>query len=93
MLGQARQRQILEPQTLGHQQAESVEAADLMRRSIVMLALFVTALWSGPVFAQSRAQPGPLCTSEGTPVDKQIDARSKIAQPSCPLALGMFKAC
>ena len=49
-----------------------------MRRSILMVALVAAALWSAPVFAQSRAQLGPLCTNEGTPADKQIDACNKI---------------
>src|SRR5215469_18799409 len=49
-----------------------------MRRSIVMLALAVAALWSEPSFAQSRAQLGPLCTSENTPAEQQIDACNKI---------------
>jgi tetratricopeptide (TPR) repeat protein len=37
-------------------------------------------LWLGapPVQAQSRAQLGPLCTSETTPADQQIDACNKI---------------
>jgi tetratricopeptide (TPR) repeat protein len=49
-----------------------------MRRSILLLALLLTALWSAPSFAQSRAQLGPLCTSETTPADQQIDACNKI---------------
>jgi tetratricopeptide (TPR) repeat protein len=49
-----------------------------MRRLILMLALATAALWSAPSFAQSRAQLGPLCTSENTPADAQIDACSKI---------------
>jgi tetratricopeptide (TPR) repeat protein len=49
-----------------------------MRRSILMLAMVVAALWSAPVFAQSRAQLGPLCTSGDTPADKQIEACNKI---------------
>ena len=32
----------------------------------------------GTRLAQSNAQLGPLCTSEGTPADKQIDACNKI---------------
>jgi tetratricopeptide (TPR) repeat protein len=50
----------------------------LMRRSSLKLALVLAALWSMPALAQSRAQLGPLCTSEGTPVDAQIDACNKI---------------
>jgi tetratricopeptide (TPR) repeat protein len=49
-----------------------------MRRSILMLAMVIAALWSGAALAQSRAQLGPLCTSEGTPADQQIDACNKI---------------
>jgi hypothetical protein len=49
-----------------------------MRRSILMLALVAAAVWAGPVSAQSNAQLGTLCTSEGTPADKQIDACNKI---------------
>jgi hypothetical protein len=43
------------------------QRSDFTRRSILMLALIVAALWSAPVFAQSRAQLGPLCTSAGKP--------------------------
>ncbi len=49
-----------------------------MRRLTVVLALATAALWSEPSFAQSRSQLGPLCTSETTPADQQIDACSKI---------------
>src|SRR5260370_34781484 len=49
-----------------------------MQRWILLLAMVATALWSAPVLAQSRAQLGPLCTSEGTPADQQIDACNKI---------------
>jgi len=49
-----------------------------MRRLTVILALAVAALWSEPSFAQSRAQLGPLCTTETTPADQQIDACNKI---------------
>ncbi len=34
--------------------------------------------WGFDAPAQSRAQLGPLCTSEDTPADKQIDACNKI---------------
>jgi tetratricopeptide (TPR) repeat protein len=51
---------------------------DIMHRWILLLAMVATALWSMPALAQSRAQLGPLCTSEGTPVDQQIDACNKI---------------
>src|SRR6202051_1748313 len=43
-----------------------------------MLAMVAAALWSAPALAQSRAQLGPLCTSEATPADQQIDACNKI---------------
>jgi tetratricopeptide (TPR) repeat protein len=49
-----------------------------MRCLILTLGFVAAPLWSAPSMAQSRAQLGPLCTSEGTPVDQQIDARSKI---------------
>ena len=32
----------------------------------------------GPAFAQSRSQLGPLCTTDTTPADQQIDACNKI---------------
>ena len=49
-----------------------------MPRSILILALLVAALWSAPSSAQSRAQLGPLCTTDTTPADQQIDACNKI---------------
>src|SRR3954453_23183670 len=49
-----------------------------MRRAILMLSLLAAALWPAPSFAQSRAQLGPLCTTETTPADQQIDACNKI---------------
>ena len=49
-----------------------------MRRSIALIALVAALLWSGPAPAQSSAQLGPLCTSEATPADQQIDACNKI---------------
>ena len=49
-----------------------------MRRSILMLTLLAAALWSAPGFAQSRKQLGPLCTTDTTPADQQIDACNKI---------------
>jgi len=55
-----------------------------MRRLILMLALVAAALWTAPVSAQSRVQLGPLCTTETTPADQQIDACNKI------LALKVF---
>src|SRR5450631_3903160 len=55
-----------------------ISEASFMRQSSLKLALVLAALWSVPALAQSRAQLGPLCTSEGTPVDQQIDACNKI---------------
>ena len=40
--------------------------------------MLAAALWSAPCFAQSSAQLGPLCTTEATPADQQIDACNKI---------------
>lgn len=53
---------------------------DFMRRLILMLTLALAMLGLGPVagFAQSRAQLGPLCTTDTTPADQQIDACNKI---------------
>jgi tetratricopeptide (TPR) repeat protein len=55
-----------------------------MRRSILMLVFAAAALWSAPAFAQARNQLGPLCTTDTTPADQQIDACNKI------LALKVF---
>jgi hypothetical protein len=49
-----------------------------MLRLIVMMILALAALWSEPSFAQSRSQHGPLCTTDGTPADAQIEACNKI---------------
>src|SRR5258705_3896998 len=49
-----------------------------MRRAILILSLLVAALWSVPSLAQSRAQLGPLCTTDTTPADQMIDACNKI---------------
>jgi tetratricopeptide (TPR) repeat protein len=49
-----------------------------MHRSFLLATLIACAFLTSPAFAQSRAQLGPLCTSEGTPADKQIDACNKI---------------
>ena len=49
-----------------------------MRRAILILSLLAAALWSVPSLAQSRAQLGPLCTTDTTPADQQIDACNKI---------------
>jgi tetratricopeptide (TPR) repeat protein len=55
-----------------------------MRRSILIPATMIAALWCVPALAQSRSQLGPLCTTETTPADQQIDACNKI------LALKVF---
>ena len=49
-----------------------------MRRFIVLLSLLATALWAAPASAQQRNQLGPLCTTDTTPADQQIDACNKI---------------
>jgi len=49
-----------------------------MRRAILILGLLAAALWSAPSLAQSHAQLGPLCTTDTTPADQQIDACNKI---------------
>jgi len=49
-----------------------------MRRAILILALLAAALWPAPSLAQSRAQLGPLCTTDTTPPDQMIDACNKI---------------
>src|ERR1700754_4392381 len=49
-----------------------------MRRLILMLALVAAALWTAPASAQQRSQLGPLCTTDTTPADQQIDACNKI---------------
>ncbi len=54
------------------------EAKHLMRRSILALTMLLSALWTVPSFAQSRSQLGPLCTTDTTPADQQIDACNKI---------------
>jgi tetratricopeptide (TPR) repeat protein len=56
-----------------------------MRRLLVALGLLVTALFNASALAQSRAQLGPLCTTDTTPADQQIDACNKI------IALKVFK--
>ena len=55
-----------------------------MRRSILMLTMLAAALWSAPGHAQKTSQLGPLCTTDTTPADQQIDACNKI------LALKVF---
>jgi tetratricopeptide (TPR) repeat protein len=54
------------------------EAKHLMRRLILALTMILSALWSQPTLAQSRSQLGPLCTTDTTPADQQIDACNKI---------------
>ena len=54
-----------------------------MRRWILMGTLIAGSLWSAllappQAHAQSNAQLGPLCTSDDTPADKQIDTCNKI---------------
>ncbi|MBI5321044.1 caspase family protein [Bradyrhizobium sp.] len=49
-----------------------------MRRFIVLLVLLASALWPVPSSAQQRNQLGPLCTTDTTPPDQQIDACNKI---------------
>jgi len=51
-----------------------------MRRSILLGTIIaaVCAALASPAFAQKRSELGPLCTSEGTPADQQIDACNKI---------------
>lgn len=49
-----------------------------MRRPSLILVLLISSLWPAAAPAQSRAQLGPLCTSEATPADQQIDACNKI---------------
>ena len=49
-----------------------------MPRLFLIIAVLAAALGSAPALAQSRAQLGPLCTTETTPADQQIDACNKI---------------
>ncbi|SDJ72623.1 MULTISPECIES: caspase family protein [Bradyrhizobium] len=49
-----------------------------MRRLMLILTMALSALWSQPTLAQSRSQLGPLCTTDTTPADQQIDACNKI---------------
>jgi len=49
-----------------------------MRRFILTLSLLAAALWAAPASAQQRNQLGPLCTTDTTPADQQIDACNKI---------------
>ena len=45
---------------------------------ILILSMVLSTLWTVPAHAQSRAQLGPLCTTDTTPADQQIDACNKI---------------
>src|SRR5438552_10174418 len=49
-----------------------------MRRFALTITLLAAALWSTPTLAQQRSQLGPLCTTDTTPADQQIDACNKI---------------
>ena len=53
-----------------------------MHRSILVAAMVAAAWWSiaapSPALAQARSQLGPLCTTDTTPADQQIDACNKI---------------
>ncbi|MCA6121780.1 caspase family protein [Bradyrhizobium sp. WSM 1704] len=49
-----------------------------MRRLLMISCLLAAILWAAPCLAQSRAQLGPLCTTETTPADQMIDACTKI---------------
>src|SRR3954452_14668194 len=49
-----------------------------MRRLILLVSLIAAAFSSDLALAQSRTQLGPLCTTDTTPADQQIDACNKI---------------
>ncbi|MCP4615782.1 MAG: tetratricopeptide repeat protein [Bradyrhizobium sp.] len=49
-----------------------------MRRTLLLLSLVASTLWPAASLAQQRSQLGPLCTSDTTPADQQIDACNKI---------------
>ncbi|WP_338690936.1 caspase family protein [Bradyrhizobium sp. 26S5] len=49
-----------------------------MRRLLLIPAFLAALLWSAPCLAQTRAQLGPLCTTDTTPADQMIDACNKI---------------
>ena len=49
-----------------------------MCRLLSTLALLAGVFLAAPASAQTNAQLGPLCTSEGTPADQQISACNKI---------------
>ena len=44
-----------------------------MRRSILMVNVLATALWSTPGLAQQKKELGPLCATDTTSADQQID--------------------
>ena len=50
----------------------------LMRQFVLLLSVLASALWPAPSPAQQRNQLGPLCTTDTTPADQQIDACNKI---------------
>src|SRR5262245_49600367 len=49
-----------------------------MRRFILLLSLLAATLWPAASPAQQRNQLGPLCTTDTTPADQQINACNKI---------------
>ena len=49
-----------------------------MRRLVLILTLLTATLAAAPSLAQTRSQLGPLCTTDTTPADQQIDACNKI---------------
>ena len=49
-----------------------------MPRFLLILCMLAAAQWSASSSAQSRSQLGPLCTTDTTPADQQIDACNKI---------------
>ena len=66
-----------------------------MRRSILLLTLLVTALWSALLSppqaqVQQRSQLGPLCTTDTTPADQQIDTCNKILALKVDIAIADF---
>jgi tetratricopeptide (TPR) repeat protein len=53
-------------------------AGHFMRQFILPLSLLASMLWATPASAQQRNQLGPLCTTDTTSADQQIDACNKI---------------
>src|SRR6476620_695281 len=49
-----------------------------MRQFVLLLSVVASALWPAPSPAQQRSQLGPLCTTDTTPADQQVDACNKI---------------